>query len=229
LKGSNAAPPIRVVTPVWLVLAGASILCVALLEIRSQLWAVQSYRFMIWNLFLAWLPLLAAGGAARLANRPGALRKTLLIACWLLLFPNAPYLVTDWIHPIMNGRYRWVDQTSLMLWTEIVLFALFAWVGLMLGYLSMRLVHEMILRSPFRPAGWPFVAAVSFLGGFGVYLGRFARLNSWDVVLDPHGLRESVLEGLSGKGIAFSLLFGAVILTVYLCLYGLERQKEEGT
>jgi len=223
LKDSREAQPIRVVTPVWPVLAGASLLCVLLLEIRSQLWAVQPYRFMIWNLFLAWLPLLAAGGAARLANRPAALRKTLLIACWLLLFPNAPYLVTDWIHPIMNGAYRWADQTSMRLWTEIVLFTLFAWIGLMLGYLSIRLVHEMILRSPLRAAGWPFVAAVSFLGGFGVYLGRFARLNSWDVVLDPHGLRESVMEGLGGKGVTFSLLFGAVILIVYLCFYGLER------
>lgn len=229
MKNSRSDAPIRVITPAWLVLACASLLCVLLLNLRSQLWAAQSYRFMIWNLFLAWLPLLAAGGAARLANRPAALLKTVLIACWLLLFPNAPYMVTDWIHPIMNGDYRWVDQTSLRLWVEIILFTLFAWIGLLLGYLSMRLVHELILRSPFRMAGWPFVVAVSFLGGFGVYLGRFARHNSWDVLLYPQALKESVLEGLGGKGIVFSLLFGAVILTVYLTLYGLERRKEEGT
>jgi len=228
LKNSRSAAPIRVITPAWLALAGASLLSVLLLDLRSQLWAAQSYRFMIWNLFLAWLPLLAAGGAARLANRPAAVRKTVLIAAWLLLFPNAPYMVTDWIHPIMNGDYRWVDQTSLRLWVEILLFTLFAWIGLLLGYLSMRLMHELILRSSFRAFGWPFVVAASFLGGFGVYLGRFARHNSWDVLLHPFSLRESVMEGLGEKGIAFSLLFGGVILTVYLTLYGLERRREEG-
>jgi uncharacterized membrane protein len=220
--------PQRVITPAWLALGGASLLGVLLLEIRSELWGGPSYRFLIWNLFLAWLPLLAAGAAARLANRRGGGWAVIaLLAGWLLFFPNAPYLLTDLIHLVMNGDYRWVDQTSLRLWVEIVLFAIFAWVGLLLGYLSMRLVHGLVARAASSGVGWLFVVTVSFLGGFGVYLGRVQRLNSWDAMIRPRGTLDAIRQGLDGSGPAFTLLFGAVILTVYLCLYGLESRKGE--
>lgn len=214
------------ITPAWPALAGASLLCVLLLEVRSELWTGAPYRFLIWNLFLAWLPLLAAGAAVRLANRrAGGWTVAVLLAAWLLFFPNAPYLLTDFIHLVMNGDYRWVDQTSLKLWVEIVLFAMFAWVGLLLGYLSMRLVHGLLARNFSSAVGWLFVVAASFLGGFGVYLGRVARLNSWDVVLRPLDTLDEIRRGMAGPGTDFALLFGGMILTVYICLYGLEPRK----
>jgi uncharacterized membrane protein len=221
-----AVEPQRVITPAWLALACASLLCVLLLEIRSELWSGASYRFLIWNLFLAWLPLLAAGAAVRLANRrAGGWAVAALLVGWLLFFPNAPYLLTDLIHLVMNGDYRWVDQTSLKLWVEIVLFAMFGWVGLLLGYLSLRLVHGLLVRASASAIGWLFVVAASFLGGFGVYLGRVARLNSWDAMIRPLDTLDAIRQGMAGEGPAFALLFGAMILTVYLCLYGLESRK----
>ncbi|SFB20722.1 Uncharacterized membrane protein [Cohnella sp. OV330] len=228
-----AAEPL--ITPAFLILCFTSLLCLSMLVVREAQVGDARYRFLLWNLFLAWLPLvvsMAAAGADRLlAGMPAARGAMLPILGlgWLLLYPNAPYLTTDLIHLIMNPTYSWLQSTeSLLLWYDLIVFFLFAWCGLLLGYLSMRQFHRLVSRYLGDAAGWLFIVAVSFLGGFGVYLGRVIRLNSWDVVFSPFRLANSVIGGINSNGAILTILFGMLILIVYLSLYGLGIQRGPG-
>jgi uncharacterized membrane protein len=187
------------------------------------------YRFLIWNLFLAWLPLVVSMLTLLFMRiGMGKLKLVILLLCgltWLLLYPNAPYLTTDFIHLIFDPSYGRYDRGRLLPWYDLVMFFLFSWCGLLLGYLSMRQFHAIVYHYFKSVIGWVFIFIVSFLGGFGVYLGRVIRLNSWDVVFNPFRLIESVLAGINAYAAIFTFLFGMLILIVYLSLYLLSSNR----
>lgn len=136
------------------------------------------------------------------------------MVAWLLFFPNAPYIVTDLIH---------LRPRSVPYWFDILLLAAFAWAGLVSGCASLERMHRRV-DTRFGPrVGWGFVAAVAMLSGLGIWLGRFVRLNSWDVVANPLALVEALaqvfihpLESIQAWGV--SVFFGAFVLVVYASL-----------
>jgi len=212
-----------IVEPLFYALAATSVLCAALIAIRALRMEDVQYRFLLWNLFLAWLPLIVSMAALTLVrvSRGAVLGVGLVLlgVAWMLLYPNAPYLTTDFVHLIFDTFYNRYDKDGLLLWYDLVLFFLFSWCGLLLGYLSMRHFHEIVSHYFGLLAGWAFILTVSFLGGFGVYLGRVVRLNSWDVLFSPFRLIEGVLEGINAQAAGFTLLFGTLILIVYVSLF----------
>jgi uncharacterized membrane protein len=70
----------------------------------------------------------------------------------------------------------------------------FALTGLFLGYLSLR--HAESTLRAFVGRGWARAGIVAslFLSAFGIYLGRFLRWNSWDVLTDPYALALDVVR-----------------------------------
>jgi uncharacterized membrane protein len=164
-------------------LAVASILCGAMAIARALYSGGGAYVFLGWNLVLAWVPL---GLSLALTRRPPAARlaRWLLAGLWLVFFPNAPYIVTD----LMHLRPR----SPVPLWFDAVMVFNFALTGLCLAFMSLFLVHRVVERRRGPVVGWLFVAAVSCLTGFGVYLGRFQRWNSWDLVTRPGALLADV-------------------------------------
>jgi uncharacterized membrane protein len=74
------------------------------------------------------------------------------------------------------------------IWFDLVLILSFAWTGVLLGFLSLWDI-ERILKKIFNEK-WISVisSALLFLGSFGVYLGRYQRWNSWDIINEPSGL-----------------------------------------
>lgn len=220
----------QIFDPMFFALIGTSLLCTLLIYVREvQEIDYLQYRFLLWNLFLAWLPLLVSVLAllfTRIARgRNLAIGLTVLGVSWLLLYPNAPYLTTDFIHLVSNPNYEDHLVETLRFWYDLVLFFLFSWSGLLLGYISMRHFHSIVSHYVHSWFGWIFVVIVSFLGGFGVYLGRVTRLNSWDVLFNPFRLIEGVLEGINKDAAIFTILFGMLILIVYVTLFTLGRDR----
>lgn len=218
--------------PIFYVLCGTSLLCVLLLIVRAYQLETLRFGFLLWNLFLAWLPLIvsmmATGLQRRLRGGALAAGTVVLGGVWVLLYPNAPYLTTDLIHLINDPTYSWhIGEQSLVVWYDLIVFVLFSWCGLLLGYLSMYHFHALVHSYAGRTAGWLFVVVVSFLGGFGIYLGRVLRLNSWDAVFNPFRLIEGVKEGLGPNGAIFTVLFGLLILIVYLSISSLHLRRPE--
>ncbi|MFC5701097.1 DUF1361 domain-containing protein [Cohnella faecalis] len=219
-----------VVTPMVTVLLALTAVCFCLVVLRAFRVERDEYGFLLWNLFLAWLPLVVSIAAilySRLAPKrlltPGLV---ILGIAWLLLFPNAPYLTTDFIHLLFGGRlFTSFNSIGLLFWFDLIVYFLFAWCGLLLGYLSMRHFQAIVQRYSSLAVGWAFVIAASFLGGFGVYLGRVVRLNSWDAVFSPFRLIEGVIEGLTPDAAVFTFMFGFFIFGIYVSLYALQRDR----
>lgn len=178
------------------------------------------YSFLVWNLFLAWLPMLFALLACeKYQSTSGRDWRFLgLAGTWLLFFPNAPYIFTDLIHLTTRFYpYFWVDLSLILLC---------ALTGLVLGFVSLYLMQSVVERMLGRAASWLFIAAVAALSGFGIYVGRFMRFNSWDVLFKPwqvyQGIGNWVADPMvNSTSLAFPLLFGTFVFITYLMLYAL--------
>jgi uncharacterized membrane protein len=187
---------------------------VAASALASAMWLARWHHagvdlwFLPWNLFLAWVPWLAARGLADARSR---LAVVLLGAVWLLFLPNAPYLVTDLVHL----RPRPPSPLSY----DVLLFASFALAGCALGWGSIELVHARLARTWGRAAAAAAVVLVALLTGFGVYLGRFLRWNSWDLVAQPRSVVSDALGALvDPRALGFTALFAAFVGAGYLLL-----------
>jgi uncharacterized membrane protein len=194
----------------------ASIVCTALIALRVMYSGTFMHVDMLWNLFLAWLPLLASLAAYNLARKRGRAGWPIVAGCallWLLFFPNAPYIMTD------LGNLR--PRAGVPLWFDMLMFVAFAWTGTLLGLVSLYLMQSLVRRSKGAAFGWLFALAGVLLGSFGVYLGRFQRFNSWDVFVTPHTLVSDLLTKLQNPSaavqmVAFSGVFALLLLSFYL-------------
>src|SRR6476659_9199965 len=167
--------------------------------------------FLIWNLFLAWIPVFFAAGFAVVHRRVWLLPLGL---GWLAFLPNSPYLVTDLVH-LSEG---------VELWRHVLQYGFAAWTGIMLGVVSLRLIHTRTERDYGVVFGWMLVVASIGLCAIGVVIGRFQRWNSWDLVTQPKAVVATTLEWVrspflyhqsTGVALAVAAFFGLAYLTIW--------------
>jgi uncharacterized membrane protein len=181
-----------------------------------------AYKNLPWNLFLAWLPYVFSLWAALLNLRNQGRWWLLLIpgGLWLIFFPNAPYIVTDFLH-LETRPY-------IPLWYDITMLATFAWTGCFLAIASLRTMQILVRNYAGWIVSWLFAASVLGLGGLGIYLGRFSRWNSWDLLLNPRGVAKDIIlrliDPLSNlRFFGFTLIFTAFLLVCYLTFISVRR------
>jgi uncharacterized membrane protein len=216
----------------FLVLAGLSLataLCVALELFRERHFGELGFRFLLWNLTLAWIPLIVALGVYDLYRRglPFA-SLTPAVLVWLLFLPNAPYIVTDFVHLSAVGRAP--------LWFDAVVISSFAWTGVLLGFVSLYLMHAVARHRFGAHVGWAGALSALALSSVGVYLGRFLQWNSWDLMLRPGQRLAEIASGLNQTtalvhASAVMMLVTALLATTYLAFYaliGLRIDPERG-
>jgi uncharacterized membrane protein len=141
-----------------------------------------------------------------------------LSLAWLLFFPNAPYILTDITHLTTNLFHHF--------WIDLTLVLLCALTGLVLGFLSLFLLQTQVRKALGIWAGWLFIAAVMTLSGVGIYLGRFLRFNTWDVVVHPFALLRGIGAWAANPfahstSYAFPVLFSTLLFITYVLLYAL--------
>jgi uncharacterized membrane protein len=202
-------------------LATLSAFVVALVSFRVAYTHTSDHVALLWNLFLAWIPL---GLALLLYDRHVRSARGVTLAglglLWLLFFPNAPYIVTDLRYlEGVSGKGFWYDG---------VLIGTTALTGLLLGFVSLYLLHAIVRRSVGARNSWLFVLAVLGLSSVGVYVGRVLRWNSWDVFVRPGSLAADLGQALVDplahpKPIAISLAFTSFLVVGYLAFYSLAR------
>lgn len=171
------------------VLSLSCLLSIALVLLRVRMSGSVSYFFLIWNLFLAGIPVCLSILLFRIYASPARRLGVAFFTgsfIWLLFFPNAPYIFTDFLH--LKPRPR------IPLWFDTMLLFSFAWNGLTSGFLSLRVMHILIEQRMNVWAGWIFVLIVCPLAAFGIFLGRFLRWNSWDILQNPLPLLNDLLE-----------------------------------
>jgi uncharacterized membrane protein len=211
--------------------------CVLFVFVRLALTGRFAQGYLIWNLFLAAVPIpiawLGAALSASRKSRAGTVATALVaFAAWIVFYPNAPYIFTDFIHVVRRAGLGSVTATWLseydLLWYDIVMNAAFAFVGHYLGLISMYVMHG-TMRSLFgRVAGWAMMVPAILLSGFGIHFGRFARINSWDVMVDPARSMRVMVEAFTDPAaLLFSLAFALFIALTYVIFY-LTKRGEMG-
>jgi uncharacterized membrane protein len=201
----NINPIVRLLT----LMAGFTIL---LLLFRVFYSGELMFIFFGWNLFLAAIPLAVNVLLSKAKNKK---IQWLLFALWLLFFPNSLYIITDLLH--LKERY------PVPLWFDIVLVFSAAFNGLIIAYTSLRHT-ELFLRSKFNRLKSNMIICVClFVSSFGIYLGRYLRWNSWDILTDPFGLMLQVTDRIFnpfehprtwGMTIVFTIFFSIYYFTV---------------
>lgn len=198
-------------TRVFLLNLLACLWCCIVLNFRIHLAGHNYYAFMLWNLFLAAIPLGLSLGLRQI-NR--LVLAVPLLAVWLLFFPNAPYVLTDLMH--LNEHNAHVPK-----WLDLLMLLSFALVALWFGFQSLHIVQHWFARKFSHATAWCVTLGSLGLSGFGIYLGRFDRWNSWDLVHRPVSLLSRiasyVLHPLAHTQIwGFTLGFGTLLIFAYL-------------
>lgn len=186
------------------------------------------YSNLVWNLWLAWVPFLfsmLADGLERLYPR----RWWLLIlpgVVWILFIPNAPYILTDFFH--LEPR------PGIPLWYDMLLLIAFSWTGIFLMVASLRTMQRLVQGYLGWFAGWAFALAALALCGVGIYLGRFERWNSWDMLSHPGRILADVLAPMTDplnslRYFGVSILFAGFLLICYLVFVSMDRPDEKET
>lgn len=198
-----------------------TILCVTLVAFRIQYTSKVTFIFLVWNIFLALIPYFISTLLVLYHHR---VRQAWLLwipfTVWLCFFPNAPYILTDLFHL--------KERPGVPYWYDLALILFFAWNGLMLGYASM-LDIQTVFTSRFRSwVGWVITVATLLLAGFGIYLGRYLRWNSWDVISSPMGLLHDIATPILNpwqhpKAYGVTLLFSTFLLLGYVLLLQFSR------
>lgn len=190
--------------------------CLALLAVRFRYSGSADYAFMVWNLFLAIIPVICAT-LFRALHQSHAARAAhwLFLPVWLAFLPNAPYLVTDLIH------LRALPPVPL--WYDVIMLGSFAATGLLLTYASLADV-EAVLRERFGTfSALAFSVCTLAVCGFGIYLGRFMRWNTWDIVSSPRALFADIAQRFANpmshpRTWAVTVLYGAGLVVGYVVL-----------
>lgn len=170
---------IRQIALLLLLGSGVSLLFYALGALSGGLW---ERHYLVWNLFLAWVAFgLSVWLYSMLIHRRWSewLPLTLTVV-WLCFLPNTFYMLTDYIH-VPEG-----DTANITY--NVVLFTSFISVSVALGFASLALIHsELRRRLPARVA-WGVVSIIILLVSLAIYIGRYLRWNTWDILTEPAGI-----------------------------------------
>lgn len=168
------------------------------------------YMFLLWNLFLAWIPF-QLGILLTVNQHWLKWIKYGLLACWLLFFPNALYIITDLVHLENTG-----DRVPV--WYDAVLLFASSLTGLMMAFVSLYQVELFLRKNVSAKRINALVVAALFLGSFGVYLGRFLRWNSWDVLANPVSLVIEIGVRFTNPFMHYKTWLVTVLLTCFFSL-----------
>jgi len=185
----------------------------------------QIYRYLNWDMFLAWVPVgvaLILDWIALGKERLHTGHYLLLLPAgmvWLFFYPNSGYLITDIVHPFLH--YKPAADGSFFyeieFWHHLFLFFSAGVIGLLLGFYSLFSVQELIRRQFGRAVGWFFAITVLLLSSYGIYIGRFIRWNSWDVFTRPGVLLTDLVSMLTDKERVIHII--AYSKVIFLCLF----------
>ncbi|MCA9350683.1 DUF1361 domain-containing protein [Candidatus Saccharibacteria bacterium] len=193
------------------------LLNLVLLLARFVIAGNNEFWYLAWNLLLGTMPLLFAIGFYKLTKKCIRLKwgPVVLCALWLLFLPNAFYIVSDFVHL--------TESPDDLLIFDVVLISLFAITGLILGFLSLALMHLRFARIS-RNLSNVVVFGSLLLCGYAIYLGRYLRWNSWDVVTNPFGIIFDVSNSLINprkysESVGTTLLFFVFLSSIYFVLW----------
>lgn len=186
-----------------------SMACLALLIIRVWKTGGFGYVFLVWNLFLAWVPFLVSKYMLdKFSWKSRLLLNLFAIAVWMAFLPNAPYILTDLFHLHQSAK---IPQ-----WFDLILILSYALTGMILFYISFLEFEQKVYPAlPYKYIRW--IRMLLFLAvGYGLYLGRFLRFNSWNVLSAPGELFRGIYHSVFSQNMVKETLSITLFFSVFL-------------
>lgn len=188
---------------------------------------------MLWNIWLSVAPILillvaiAAWIALILLSRPFAYAAIAVLGiAWLLMLPNASYLITE-----LNQSHR-TTEDPVPLWFDIILVITLAMSGVVNTVVNVLAAHTLLAISLYdtgassfvRPPVLVAVGGVMILLAFGMYLGRYPRFNSWDI-RHPSAFARKMRDHFADREnrlvcFGFTLSYAVFLGLIYLIVAG---------
>ncbi|TDD74592.1 DUF1361 domain-containing protein [Actinomadura darangshiensis] len=173
----------------------------------------RDFWWMGWNTFLAWIPV----GLAYLVFRGDRLSRSPFWWAGLVLFvlflPNAPYVVTDLVH--LRGDIILADRGGPVVTAILPVYAVLIGSGFLAYYLALSAALRHLTRIGYGAWQFPATIAAHALCAIGIFLGRWARLNSWEPVVEPHATLERIVVHLTWAWAPVLIL--ATFLVTWTC------------
>ena len=206
---------------ITLLLIIMSLFCFGISITRYIITDTKVFLFLNWNLFLAFIPWLLSSIVV-LKGIQNKVSLSVLILSWLLFFPNSPYILTDLFH--LRAR------SSAPIWFDLIVILSFAWTGLMYGFISLMDIEKLLTKYLKEKYINLITIVFLFLAGFGIYLGRYLRWNSWDIIRDPFGLATDVMDRFINpfghpRTWGMTLMMGVLLNMMYFTLKFIKNEK----
>ena len=209
-----------------LFMAALTLLCFGVSLFRFVYTDTKVFLFLNWNLFLAFVPWALTSLVVlvpKLQQSKGVLVGLLL--AWLLFFPNAPYILTDLFHLRSN--------TSMPIWFDLILILSFAWTGLLFGFLSLWDIENMMKPYLSRRAILLSAIFLLFIASFGIYVGRYLRWNSWDIIAEPLNLIYDISDRFVNpfahpRTWGMTIFMGIFLNMIYLSFKHIQNRADKG-
>ncbi|MDB5255451.1 MAG: hypothetical protein JWM14_146 [Chitinophagaceae bacterium] len=178
------------------------------LALRIGMTGKSFYTFLLWNLFLGIIPLIPAYHFRKKMQKDFNWTLPIFFFAWLFLFPNAPYILTDFVHLH--------SQEQVPIWYDASLLFFFTLAGMFAGIVSLHWIHKGLDQLGHKWLSWLIVLFTIVLSGYGVFLGRVLRLNSWDVIVRTEKVITLSLQHLNNPvAISMTITFSIVLASVY--------------
>lgn len=181
--------------------------------------------YMAWNLFLAIVPMLIIFVYQIIKQKISHIQKfmrLLIFIMWVLFFPNCVYLVTDFSH-ISEYEPSWFTNyytiTGFNTWLTLIIMFLGTFVGIVVGIMSLYFMHSYVTDKFGKTKGWIFVVVMCFISGNGIYMGRFLRYNSWDILYPI----KMIIRYLDSISVFYFLFVISISLLTFVIYYTVNR------
>jgi uncharacterized membrane protein len=203
-------------TKITAVLIVFTAFCAGMEVTRMYRSCTLSYIFLIWNLVLAWVPYLLSLKFIKYDIKRQRIAPLGILFIWVLFLPNGPYIITDLIHLRLRG--------PIPMWYDVLLVSTVAWNGLLLTMLSVSNIHHKLQNHFSALKLWIGLFTLFLSSGYGIYMGRFLRLNSWDFFLRPirllhYSLIDIIHPFHHTTAVWVTVLIGLILSFSYMIFY----------
>ncbi len=182
----------------------------------------SGFARIVWNLFLAYIPVFLSVWLFRWSSRRSPV-WWVIFAIFIAFLPNAPYILTDIIHYIWLIQKRIPD--SIIIFAVTPQYLIFLIGGFQAYVMSLLNLEFYLTKVGQEKSIFAVQILIHFLSAIGIYLGRFLRFNSWDFVTQPDELAETLARDLSHKQPVLAITITFIIL---LGLYWITKQINLG-
>ncbi len=176
------------------------------------------YLFYPWNIFIATIPVFFSTLLKK--EKRLTVKSVAFFTCWLLFFPNAPYILTDVFH--------FEARLPVPPWFDLALVLSGAWTGMVLCIFSLMQIERWLQHfvSPYYRNF--FMVFIMILGGLGMYMGRYERYNTWDIVTEPTSISSflytRIVHPFEHVHVwLFTLVFGVFTALIYFTVKAVQN------